>query len=102
VEEQLKCLPKDLDETYDRLLSKINVEYHGDAHRFLQWLAFSARPLTLHELAEVVSVDFSEGDEPRFDLDCCYLDPHDVVTVCSALITISEGKHNSELCKEIF
>jgi hypothetical protein len=35
VEQQLKSLPKNLDETYDRLLSKITKDYCGDAHKFL-------------------------------------------------------------------
>jgi hypothetical protein len=100
VEQQLKSLPKNLDETYDRLLSKITKDYCGDAHKFLQWLAFSARPLMIHELAEVVSVDFDQGDEPHFDPECQYLDPYDVVSVCSALITISEGKNNIEVAGE--
>ena len=56
--------PVDLDETYDRIISKMDERDHDDVKRFLQWpLAFSARSFErLAELAEVVVVDFQFGE----------------------------------------
>ena len=59
LEKQLRNLPRDLDETYDRIISKIDERDYDDVKRFLQWLAFSARSLKLAELAEAVIVDFN-------------------------------------------
>jgi hypothetical protein len=96
VEKQLEQLPKDLNETYDHILLKINPWHHDIAHRLLQWLAFSARPLELDELAETVAVEFSAEDEPCFNPDRRYPDSHDVLSVCSVLITASEGKSKNK------
>jgi len=48
---QLPKLPKGLYETYDRILLKINNLGDCMTHTktFLQWLAFSARPMSLEE-----------------------------------------------------
>ncbi|KAI9794829.1 MAG: hypothetical protein M1816_002957 [Peltula sp. TS41687] len=53
----LNHLPKTLYETYDRILMAVDDRYYRDAFTVLQWLAFSARPLTLTELAETCIID---------------------------------------------
>jgi ankyrin repeat domain-containing protein 50 len=52
--EKLEQLPRDLDETYDRILQNIVEEDANEAFAALQWLAYSERPLYLAELAEAV------------------------------------------------
>jgi hypothetical protein len=42
----LETLPKSLNETYDRILMSIDELYVEDARRILQWLVFSARPVS--------------------------------------------------------
>lgn len=59
----LKSLPKTLDDTYARIVLSIDEEYTQDALKVLQWLAFSARPVRIEEVAEVVAVDL-ECDQP--------------------------------------
>ncbi|KAK2788575.1 hypothetical protein FQN53_003426 [Emmonsiellopsis sp. PD_33] len=81
----LGSLPATLDETYDRILVKIADEYVEYALRILTWLAFSARPLGLSEVAEVVAVDTDSG----FDPDGVLEDPMDVMAICSTLVTIT-------------
>src|SRR6202035_4439946 len=54
LESQLQCLPHDLDEVYDRIIS--GLKHREDALTILQWLSFSARPLTLAEVAQVTGV----------------------------------------------
>jgi ankyrin repeat protein len=61
--------------------------------RILQWLTFSARPLTVKEVAEVVAIDVTR--EPAFDSDEVLTDPLEVLDICSGLVTIVEmsGHH---------
>lgn len=61
----LASLPKTLDETYERILSNIDEDNSEYVHRILQWLTFSAIPLHLDELADIVAIDV--GQQPRFD-----------------------------------
>jgi hypothetical protein len=53
----------------------------------LLWLCFCARPATLEEIVEVLAVTFDGG--PRFEPDRQYLDPRDILTRCSSLVSIS-------------
>ena len=60
VEKALKTLPKDLNETYERILLKILNE--GDAtakvaEKILRWLVGSMRPLRLFELEEAIMIE---------------------------------------------
>jgi hypothetical protein len=54
--DQLQGLPHDLDEVYDRIISGLNERHREDAFKILQWLSFSARPLELAEVAQVIGV----------------------------------------------
>ena len=85
---RLSSLPKDLDETYARILSNIDEDYRRDALKVLQWLTYSARPLRLEEVAEVIAIDFEES--PRFNPEKRYPEPRDIWTICSSLISLEE------------
>ena len=68
---------------YDQMLSKIAKKNHLHAFKIIQWLAFSARPLDLAEIAEVVAVDlqslhFDPGHQPH---------PQFVLDMCAGLVT---------------
>ena len=81
-------MPRTLEETYERILLNINEEYCSDAIKVLQWLAFSARPVTLVEVAEALAVDFTDTI-PRFDPDQRMPDPQDILFICSSLVSTS-------------
>ncbi|KAI9805277.1 MAG: hypothetical protein M1833_005730 [Piccolia ochrophora] len=83
----LKSLPKSLDETYERILLGISEDFYDDTFKILQWLCFSARPLRLSEICEVLAVD--PKATPRFSIEQRLLDPRDVLSMCSSLVTIS-------------
>ena len=83
----LNELPKTLDETYDRILSNIAESDIQDARSILQWLAFSARPLTVQEVAEAAIV--RPGDNPVDPGDRLY-DALDVLRICPGLISMSK------------
>ena len=91
--QQLENLPEGLDEIYNRILKKIDKKYHADTKTFLQWLAFSKRPMTIAEIAETITVDFSSEDKPVFNLAKRYFDSRDVLVRCSSLVSESEGKY---------
>jgi hypothetical protein len=91
VEEQLQHLPNDLNESYDRIINRIDQRRQDHARKFFQWLAFSIRPLLLAELAEVVAVDFHTRDLAWFDCDRRYYNARDVLRVCSGFVSITEG-----------
>jgi ankyrin repeat protein len=79
-------LPPTLDETYNRILSAISEADKQYAVPILRWLAFSTRPLSVEELAEVVAIDLK--DEARFDPEEVLQDPLDVLSICSSLVTM--------------
>ncbi|MCJ1403803.1 hypothetical protein MMC11_007026 [Xylographa trunciseda] len=81
----LKSLPRTLDDTYARILCNIDEQYKEDAFKILQWLAYSVRPLSIEEMAEVLAVD-TEG-YPRIDPNNRLREPRDVLTICSSLVT---------------
>ena len=79
-------LPTTLEGTYDRILSCIRREGRGDVVKLLQWLAFSVRPLTLLEMAEVFAID---RDEHRFDPNRRPRNPRAILGICSSLVKVS-------------
>jgi hypothetical protein len=87
LQEALAGLPPNLDQTYDRILVAIDEDYSQYALRILQWLTFSARPLLIDEVAEVVAIDAKR--DPAFDRDEVLEDPLEVLNICSSLITIT-------------
>ncbi|KAL5325365.1 hypothetical protein ACEPPN_006490 [Leptodophora sp. 'Broadleaf-Isolate-01'] len=80
----LKSLPKTLDETYDRILRSIDEDYSQDAFRILQWLVYSARPLRIEEMVEVIAID---TEQSQFNPENRLPDPRDLLTICSSLVT---------------
>jgi hypothetical protein len=102
VEQQLRCLPKDLYESYDRIVYRIEEKDRKDALKLFQWLAFSIRPLKLDELAEVVAVDFESRDLPWFDRNRRYDDTEGILEVCSGFVSITEGMVNLVTQRKLF
>ncbi|KAF2734842.1 ankyrin [Polyplosphaeria fusca] len=87
LQQALTALPPTLDQTYDRILAAIENEYSQYALRILQWLTFSARPLSIDEVAEVVAIDVKR--EPIFDRKEVLEDPLEVLNICSSLVTMT-------------
>jgi ankyrin repeat protein len=89
----LATLPQTLDQTYDRILTTISEDDREYAMRILQWLTFSARPLCVEEIAEVVAIDVA-GD-PVFNRDEVLEDPLEALNICSSLVTITTNRADS-------
>lgn len=83
IRQALKSLPQDLDETYERILSRINPNDAEMAKRALTWLAYASRPLFLNELAETAVL---EHGTRNFDPEARLRDPEDILEVCGSLV----------------
>jgi len=91
----LASLPKTLDDTYARILCNIDDENSENALKILQWLAYSARPLQIKEVAEVITVNIEHS--PRFDSERRFPEPRDILTICSSLVTTTTGDSYDEI-----
>ncbi|KZP25848.1 hypothetical protein FIBSPDRAFT_1041208, partial [Athelia psychrophila] len=58
LKQQLEALPEDLEQSYERILCRASKRDRKDLRRLLQWVMFSARPITMEELADAMTVDF--------------------------------------------
>ena len=83
---ELQSLPRTLEGTYNRILCDIDDSHTNDAVKVLQWLCFSARPVLLTEMVDVLAVD--NQDTLKFIPDLRYADPRDILTMCSSLISV--------------
>jgi hypothetical protein len=75
------------------MLKAIDRKYSDHTTTFLQWLAFSRRPIKMAEIAEAITVDFSSEDGPVFNLKRQYKNPRDMLVRCLSLVTESGGKY---------
>ncbi|KAL4789115.1 Pfs, NACHT and ankyrin domain protein [Aspergillus venezuelensis] len=83
----LASLPRDLNETYQRMIESIPEELKDDAIRLLQFLVLSKRPLTLAEAKEVIATQIK--DKPHgFDINRRLFCETDVLVYCPSLVTI--------------
>ncbi|KJA12663.1 hypothetical protein HYPSUDRAFT_195909 [Hypholoma sublateritium FD-334 SS-4] len=89
---QLERLPKDLNATYNKMLQAIDTNYIADTMAFLQWLAFSLRPMTVAELADIITIDFDSPNGPVFNKEKRYNNPQSVLVRCSGLVNEANGK----------
>ena len=84
---KLNSLPKDLEETYARILTEIHEDYREDALTALKWLTFSARPLMLDELVEALLL--SPSRQPAYNPEYRLSDPYDIMQILPGLVSIS-------------
>jgi hypothetical protein len=92
LKDQLQGLPHGLDEVYDRIISGLNERHREDALKILQWLSFSARPLELAEVAQVVGVVPDANQGLRFKPSRVSLNSRSVLMICSSLVTETNGE----------
>lgn len=90
---KLKSLPKDLEETYARILTEIHEDYREDALTALKWLTFSGRPLMLDELVEALLL--SPSRQPAYNPDNRLSDPYDIMQILPGLVSISTNTKSS-------
>ncbi|KAN0135083.1 Ankyrin repeat-containing domain protein [Lactarius tabidus] len=85
----LEHLPETLDETYERILRRIDKVKRQFAHRLFQCLAVSVRPLLVEELGAILAFRFDAGALPQFNTGWRLGDVEEaVLSACSTLITV--------------
>ncbi|RSL58813.1 hypothetical protein CEP54_007574 [Fusarium duplospermum] len=67
LDEALESLPTTLEETYERSLLAIEEKRREGFRHILRWLSFSARPMHLDEITEVLAIDFSAKPRAQYD-----------------------------------
>ncbi|KAI9774757.1 MAG: hypothetical protein M1839_001624 [Geoglossum umbratile] len=95
VRKALETLPKELYDTYNEAMQRIdsqNNDYRQLAKRVLFWISFALRPLTLKELQHALAV---EPDESELDQDNIP-DEELLASVCAGLVTID---HKSSIIR---
>lgn len=97
IREALRNLPEGLDATYDRILQSIKPKYRKPVANILKWLAFSARPLRVQEVAEVFILD--RDRKPPFDEEDRLNLPESVLNYLSSLVTrvaVTNSRYDNE------
>ena len=89
LKDQLRALPKTLEEAYERIL--LRSSRPKDLKIFLQWMAFSAEPLSVSQMADTLAMDVSSSDRPSYNRELRYMDARKVLSICSGLVTEYEG-----------
>ena len=82
----LTTLPKDIYETYERILLKIvgeGEEIASTAEKILTWLVGAMRPLELSELEEAIMI---EPGMMKLNTSSRLIDPSDILTICGSLV----------------
>ncbi|KAF8522727.1 hypothetical protein BU17DRAFT_6347, partial [Hysterangium stoloniferum] len=98
LEEQLNTSPRELWGIYRKMILKIPKKHIENAWKFLQWLAFSLRPLKAKELAQITGINMDyiiDGSEPPFNSRAIYNDPTNILGICGGLVIQSEGEYFS-------
>jgi ankyrin repeat domain-containing protein 50 len=86
VETALDALPKDLDETYDRILNQIENEKDQTRVRCVfQLLIVSFELLTIDDIAAAITVDV-KGEASAVNVKRKMRDPKDILEICSSLV----------------
>ena len=86
IELALTALPKDINETYERILLRIigrGEEIANTAEKILTWLVGAMRPLTLSELEEAIII---EPGMVELNTSSRLIDPSDILTICGSLV----------------
>ncbi|KAI0451208.1 hypothetical protein F5B21DRAFT_390545 [Xylaria acuta] len=112
VNRALQNLPKNLSETYKRMLDRIEFEcYREEAVAVLRWLSYAQSPLSLAQIAEIAAFDVRATNiqnlSPASDqYDVTFLpqnrfdDPREIYRILSGLITVT-GSFESSTAGEL-
>ncbi|KAL7754888.1 hypothetical protein ACKLNR_015228 [Fusarium oxysporum f. sp. zingiberi] len=100
IEIALMSLPRDLNETYCRMLENIPSEYRRDAIRLLQFLVHTKRPLTLPEAVEVIATEINQ-ESRGFTAKRRLFQAADILRYCPSLVIIAEVTNYHETLEEL-
>ncbi|KAK0100798.1 hypothetical protein ONS95_007246 [Cadophora gregata] len=88
IKETLRDLPKDLTETYDRLLSRIEGSQRRElVIRMFRWITCARRPLIVDELCEGIAFGI---DDTKWDINKIPTDFVRLIRACNHLVIIND------------
>ncbi|KAI8710877.1 NACHT domain-containing protein [Fusarium sp. LHS14.1] len=87
IEEALASLPRNLEDTYRRMIECIPTELKTDAIRLLQFLVHSQRPLKLAEAKEVIATQI-QNESRGFDIKRRLFCDTDILDYCPGLVMV--------------
>ncbi|KAF4820667.1 Ankyrin repeat domain-containing protein 17 [Colletotrichum siamense] len=97
IETALKSLPKDLNETYSRILAQIPSTRKDKSILLLQVLVHSRQPLSLQQAVDLVAIG-QQGFQPEYRMP----DPAEIPRFCPSLVTIVDVKeYPGKIRKEV-
>ncbi|KAK1623175.1 hypothetical protein BDP81DRAFT_293432, partial [Colletotrichum phormii] len=100
IRKALRNLPRDLNETYQRMLLSISPELKDDAFRLLQFLVHAKRPLTVSEAVDVIATLMKKGQR-EFNTERRLLRDDDILCYCPSLVLIAEVKRDEATVREV-
>ncbi|KAH7268752.1 hypothetical protein B0J15DRAFT_441888 [Fusarium solani] len=100
IESALESLPRDLNETYYRMLQNIPSTYKSGAIRLLQFLVYAKRPLKLSEAVEVIATQI-DREPRRFHVGNRLFSGADVLRYCPSLVLIADVTRYGETVQEL-
>ncbi|KAF4340762.1 hypothetical protein FBEOM_5323 [Fusarium beomiforme] len=96
IESALASLPRDLNDTYRRMLQSMPAELKMDAIRLLQFLIHYDEPIRLREAVEIIATQ-NEGQSIGFDTKRRLFQAKDVLDYCPGLIIVHEASEELHL-----
>ena len=93
INQALQSLPADLDETYERILTKIPAGNTQEALSILRWISFATRPMFVEEIMEICAIRLEE--DPEFEIEERY-QARDILNILPGLININPPLKSSE------
>jgi ankyrin repeat protein len=87
VRDAVASMPRTLDDTYERMLLRIPDIYARDTSRIFQWMVYSARPLMVEEVSEILA--FDPDRNPPLDAQRRLFDPKQLLSILSNLAILS-------------
>jgi hypothetical protein len=89
IKKALENLPRDLDETYERIIQQIHPDHKDTATRLLQFLVYSERPLKLNEAVDLIAVD--PLSRPAFFTENRMPIAEEITAYCSSLVSLIQS-----------
>ncbi|KAF6802650.1 NACHT and ankyrin domain protein [Colletotrichum musicola] len=96
IKDHLNMLPRDLNETYERIIQSIPQDFKEKATRLLQFLLYSEEPLSLQQAVEVIATNFEE-EPPHFSIDSRLFRELDILRHCPSLVSVVEIEYFGDL-----
>jgi ankyrin repeat protein len=91
----LSSLPRTLDETYERILVNIPIDYQSKALTALQWIIYSGKELSLDQVSDAIIIN--PQADPPFSLADRPPEPRWILETLPGLVTIGGASQKLEI-----